>query len=99
MAALDPATEELFLGIALALFVNRLHVLRLTEVCRLGMLREANDANAEVTSDIDRQLANEAFPYAQRRFPAMLSGKIEQANARWIRLAYRSRGSVRRFVA
>ena len=27
----DPATEEVFLGIAHALFMNRLHVLRLTE--------------------------------------------------------------------
>jgi len=34
MAALDPAVEEMFLGIAHALFVNRLHVLRLTEVVR-----------------------------------------------------------------
>ena len=88
MAGLDPATvEELFLGIAHALFVNRLHVLRLTEVVRLGIRPDPHDHNMEVPPDIDRELINQAFAYVQRHFPAMFSGKIEQAKARWIRLA------------
>jgi len=87
LMALDPATEELFLGIAHALFVNRLHVLRLTEVVRLGIRPDPHDQNMEVPPDIDRELINQAFAYVQRHFPAMFSGKIEQAKARWIRLA------------
>jgi hypothetical protein len=85
--ALDPATEELFLGIAHALFVNRLHVLRLTEVVRLGIRPDPHDQNMEVPPDIDRELINQAFAYVQHNFPQTFSGKLEAQKARWIRLA------------
>jgi hypothetical protein len=87
MAALDPAYEELFLGIAHALFVNRLHVLRLTEIVRLGVRPDPHDQNMEVPLEIDRELIQQAFAYVQRHFPPSFSGKIESAKARWIRLA------------
>ncbi len=88
MAALDPVVEELFLGIAHALFVNRLHVLRLTEVVRLGIKPDPHDQNMEVPPDIDRELIQQAFAYVQRHFPQQgFAGKIEAAKARWIRLA------------
>src|SRR5512147_2657320 len=82
MAALDPAVEEMFLGIAHALFVNRLHVLRLTEVVRLGIKPDPHDQNMEVPPDIDRELINQAFAYVLRHFPQAFSGKIEVAKAR-----------------
>ncbi|MGN6109202.1 MAG: hypothetical protein ACTHU0_29115 [Kofleriaceae bacterium] len=85
--ALDPANEELFLGIAHALFVNRLHVLRLTEVVRLGIRPDPGDQNMEVPPDIDRELINQAFSYVLRHFPPAYSGKIEVAKARWVRIA------------
>ena len=87
MAALDPAIEELFLGIAHALFVNRLHVLRLTEVVRLGHQPDPHDQNMEVPKEIDGELIQQAFAYVQRHFPPTFGGKIESAKARWIRLA------------
>ncbi len=87
MAALDPAVEEMFLGIAHALFVNRLHVLRLTEIVRLGIKPDPNDQNMEVPSDVDKELIQQAFAYVQRHFPPSFAGKIEAARARWIRLA------------
>src|ERR1043165_10119055 len=65
MAAMDPAYEELFLGIAHALFVNRLHVLRLTEVVRLGIQPDPHDQNMEVPQEIDRELIQQAFAYVQ----------------------------------
>ena len=86
-AALDPAYEELFLGIAHALFVNRLHVLRLTEIVRLGIRPDPHDQNMDVPPDVDKELINQAFAYVQRHFPQAFSGKIEAAKARWIRLA------------
>jgi hypothetical protein len=55
MAALDPTHEELFLGIAHALFMNRLHVLRLTEVVRLGIRPNADDI-MEVPDSLDEEL-------------------------------------------
>jgi hypothetical protein len=85
--AVDPATEELFLGIAHALFVNRLHVLRLTEVVRLGIRPDPHDQNMEVPPDVDKELISQAMAYVQRHFPPAFAGKIEQAKARWIRLA------------
>ena len=87
MAALDPAIEELFLGIAHALFVNRLHVLRLTEVVRLGIRPDPHDQNMEVPDEMDKDLINQAIAYVQRHFPSTFAGKIESAKARWIRLA------------
>jgi hypothetical protein len=85
--ALDPGTEELFLGIAHALFVNRLHVLRLTEVVRLGIRPDPNDQNMEVPLDVDRELISQAIAYVQRHFPSAFSPKIDAAKARWITLA------------
>jgi len=87
MAGIDPATEELFLGIAHALFVNRLHVLRLTEVVRLGIKPDPHDQNMEVPQEIDRELIQQAFAYVQRHFPGQFAAKIETAKARWVRLA------------
>jgi hypothetical protein len=85
--ALDPATEELFLGIAHALFVNRLHVLRLTEVVRLGIKPDPHDQNMEVPQEIDRELIQQALAYVLRHFPQSFAGKLDAAKARWIRLA------------
>lgn len=85
--ALDPAYEELFLGIAHALFVNRLHVLRLTEVVRLGIKPDPHDQNMEVPPEVDKDLINQAFAYVVRHFPPSFSPKIDAAKARWVRLA------------
>ena len=85
--ALDPALEELFLGIAHALFVNRLHVLRLTEIVRLGIKPDDDDQNLEVPPEIDRDLIQQAFAYVTHHFPQSFSGKLEAAKARWVRLA------------
>ena len=81
MAALDPAYEELFLGIAHALFVNRLHVLRLTEVVRLGIKPDPHDQNMEVPQEIDRELIQQAFAYVLRHFVPRLQrhGVSEEA--------------------
>ncbi|MBA3403249.1 MAG: hypothetical protein H0U13_00990 [Gemmatimonadaceae bacterium] len=85
--AMDPGTEELFLGIAHALFVNRLHVLRLTEIVRLGVRPDPADQNMEVPTEVDRELIQQAFAYVVHHFPPAFAGKIEAAKARWVRLA------------
>jgi hypothetical protein len=85
--AMDPVTEELFLGIAHALFVNRLHVLRLTEIVRLGIRPDPHDQNMEVPPEVDRDLIQQAFAYVGRHFPPSFGGKLEAAKARWMRLA------------
>lgn len=82
----DLAIEELFLGVAHALFVNRLHVLRLTEIVRLGIKPDPNDQNMDVPAEIDRELIQQAFAYTVHHFPPTFGAKIEAARARWIRL-------------
>ena len=67
--AMDPATEELFLGIAHALFVNRLHVLRLTEIVRLGIRPDPHDQNMEVPDDLDKIVLWALAPDRENRIP------------------------------
>lgn len=85
--AMDPQHEELFLGIAHALFVNRLHVLRLTEIVRLGIRPDPHDQNMEVPPEVDRDLIQQAFAYVTHHFPPSFAGKLEAHKARWVRLA------------
>ena len=87
MAAMDPVHEELFLGIAHALFMNRLHVLRLTEIVRLGVRPDSEDGNMEVPEPLDRELIQAAIAYVLKCYPATFHKKIQAATAQWLRLA------------
>jgi hypothetical protein len=87
MAALDPVHEELFLGIAHALFMNRLHVLRLTEIVRLGIRPSDDDGDMQVPDSVDKELIQQALAYVLKCFPATFAGRIEAARANWVRLA------------
>ena len=84
---LDPATEEMYLGIAHALFMNRLHVLRLTEIVRLQIRPNPEDQNLEVPDAVDAELIQQAYDYVAKCFPSSFGKKLEAARARWIRLA------------
>jgi hypothetical protein len=87
MAALDPVHEEMYLGIAHALFMNRLHVLRLTEVVRLGIRPNSEDQNLEVPSSLDRELIQQAVAYVVKCFPPTFAKKIESAaKKQWLPL-------------
>jgi|GEM_PF-1169017 len=86
-AALDSTTEELFLGIAYALFMNRLHVLRLTEVVRHGIRPSADDGNMEVPDPLDAELKQQAVDYVIKCFPQSFSKRLSQAVATWLSLS------------
>lgn len=79
--------EEMFLGIAHALFMNRLHVLRLTEIVRLGIRPNPDDQNLEVPEEVDRELIQQAFHYVAKCFPPTFAKRLETARSSWIRLA------------
>ena len=87
MAVIEPVQEDLFLGIAHALFMNRLHVLRLTEIVRLGIRPNSEDDNMEVPPELDRELIQQSVDYVLKCFPALLHKKIEGAKKQWLRLA------------
>lgn len=86
MAAMDPTHEELFLGVAHALFMNRLHVLRLTEIVRLGVRPNDEDGNMEVPEKLDRDLQEQAIAYVLKCFPPSFAQKIQSAKAHWLTL-------------
>jgi hypothetical protein len=87
MTAMDPAHEELFLGIAHALFMNRLHVLRLTEIVRLNIRPDSDDGNMDVPEALDRELIQQSVAYVLKCFPPAFHKKIQSATAQWLRLA------------
>lgn len=83
---LDPLHEEIFLGVAHALFMNRLHVLRLTEIVRLGIRPNPEDGNMEVPPALDADLQEQAIAYVLKAFPASLAAKIQAAKEHWLKL-------------
>ena len=83
---MDPATEELFLGVAHALFMNRVHVLRLTEIVRLGIRPSAEDGNMDVPDELDRELIEQAVAYVLKCLPPSFAKKIDAAKDHWIAL-------------
>jgi len=85
-APLDPVSEELFLGIAHALFMNRLHVLRLTEIVRLGIRPNPEDGNMDVPGPLDADLQEQAIAYVLKCFPPAFGSKIQAAKAHWLTL-------------
>ena len=87
MAPFDPQLEPIFLGIAHALFINRLHVLRLTEIVRLGIKPDAEDGNMSVPRSLDAELKQQAIDFVLTTFPPELSLAINQAKVDWLRPA------------
>lgn len=85
-ANLDPASEELFLGVAHALFMNRLHVLRLTEIVRLQIRPNPEDGNMEVPPKLDADLQEQAIAYVLKCFPQSFAPKIQAAKEHWLKL-------------
>ena len=86
MSTLDPTIEELFLGVAYALFMNRLHVLRLTEIVRLQIRPSPVDGNMEVPHEIDADLQEQAIAYVLKSFPESFAAKINAAKEHWLKL-------------
>lgn len=84
---LDPTLEKVVLGVAHALFMNRLHVLRLTEVVRLGIRPSSDDGNLELPPGLDREMKQQAIDYVLTCLPEELSVLINQAKSDWLRPA------------
>ena len=50
---MESILEHTVIAISHALFVNRLHVLRLTEIVRLGIRPDSEDGDMTLPSDVD----------------------------------------------
>lgn len=84
MAVIETTNDDLLLGIAHALFMNRLHVLRLTEVVRLGIRPNKEDQNLEVPGPLDRELIEQSVAYLLKCFPKPMHKKILAAKSEWL---------------
>jgi hypothetical protein len=87
MVSMDPMMERLFLSVAHALFMNRLHLLRLTEVVRHGIQPNEEDGNMELPPRLDNEMKQQAIDYVLTIFPEEFSILINQAKTDWLRPA------------
>jgi len=87
MVPIDASQHQLFLGVAHALFMNRLHLLRLTEIVRLGIRPDPEDENMDVPAKLDDELKQQAIDYVLTCFPEEMSMMINAAKSDWLRPA------------
>ncbi len=87
MDLLDPALERMFLGIAHALFMNRLHLLRLTEVVRLGIQPSQEEGYMDIPPQLDLELNEQAINYVLTCLPEQFHDSIRRVQASWMRPA------------
>lgn len=73
-----------FLGIARGLFMTRLHLLRLTEVVRLGV-KPNEDGLMLLPSSLDDEMARLAFDYVLATFPEEYHLELIQQRASWLK--------------
>jgi hypothetical protein len=87
VATLEPNVERLLLAVAHALFMNRLHLLRLTEVVRHGIRPNPEDGVMELPEELDVQMKQQAIDFVLTCFPPEMSMIINQHKADWLRPA------------
>ena len=78
---------RVLLGIAHALFMNRLHLLRLTEIVRLGIKPDRDDGTLQVPAELDRELRQQALNYVLTCFPREFHEAIDSAKSDWLQPA------------
>ncbi|HWM85321.1 MAG TPA: hypothetical protein VNO33_05770 [Kofleriaceae bacterium] len=84
---MDPNLERILLGVAHALFINRLHLLRLTEVVRHGITPDREDGTMQLPAGLDREVQQQAIDFVLTCFPAEMAPLINQAKKEWLRPA------------
>lgn len=83
----DPALERTVVAIAHALFMNRLHVLRLTEVVRLGIKPDKENSNNFTLPDgLDAEMRQQSVDYVLTCLPEYAQA-INEAKTNWLRPA------------
>lgn len=84
---MDPMLERTVVAIAHALFMNRLHLLRLTEVVRLGIKPDNEDNNMQLPNALDAEMRQQAVDYVLALLPEEFAPAIKQAKSNWLRPA------------
>ena len=84
---MDPTIERSLLGIAHALYINRLHLLRLTEVVRHGIRPDGEDGTMQLPAHLDLEVQQQAIDFVLTCFPEEMGPLIQQARKEWQRPA------------
>ncbi len=83
----DQRLERTVLAIAHALYMNRLHVLRLTEVVRLGIKPDKKDGdNFSLPESLDGEMQQQAVDYVLTCLPDYARA-INEVKTNWLRPA------------
>ena len=80
----EQTLERTLVGVAHALFMNRLHLLRLTEVVRLGIKPADDDGNMVLPAKLDEELKQQAVDFVLTCYPAEYSVLINHAKSDWL---------------
>lgn len=75
--------RAVFLGIARALFMNRLHVLRLTEVVR-NAIRPNEEGVMLLPPELDAEMRKQAFDFVLATFPEDFHLELHQVRSSWL---------------
>ena len=86
MGLSDPSMQRILMGIAHALFMNRLHLLRLTEIVRLRVQPD-EDAFMVLPPEVDNELRQQAVDYVLTCFPKEWAPLISQETDNWLQPA------------
>lgn len=79
--------DRTVVAIAHALFMNRLHVLRLTEVVRLGIKPDSNDGdNFKLPDGLDEEMRQQSVDYVLTCLPDYADA-IDAVKSNWLRPA------------
>jgi len=76
--------HSLFLAIARGMFMTRLHLLRLTEVVRMG-IRPNEDGAMLLPEALDEEMLKQAFDYVLTVFPEEFHLELMQQRAIWFK--------------
>lgn len=83
---MDALLERTVVAIGHALFMNRLHLLRLTEVVRLG-IKPDEDGTLLLPEPLDSEMRQQAVDYVLTCLPEEFAPAIKQAKTSWLRPA------------
>ena len=76
--------DAFLLGIARALYMNRLHLLRLTEVVRLGIRPDPTENNALILPDeLDNEMQQRAIDFVLAVFPKEQQDFLNTRRSDW----------------
>ena len=78
------STQRLVVGLGHALFMNRLHLLRLTEIVRLGVKPDEENGDMHLDPELEEELRQQAVAYVLMCLPREYTPLIEQAKSDWL---------------